>query len=404
MKWNLMKLIGVAGVAVTLVGCPEMALKGVIRALAQPGNIASLKVSQGASNQFLLKWVDPSDADVDHIEISLKCPMSSDAPPAPVNVPVGVQSATVTVPFNNVQYAITVRSVDKAGNKSPGSVYSPISFMTAFQTLFGSSPVSFLPSAQKPAKFKFTYTAFPLSAATSEIAYLYDSITGNLTTLTNSSPPGTTTSSSTYTYDGRGNLTRQNNLNSLGTMTNYYTYTYDSNNNQLTNSYYNTPTTLYSQDQYQYDANGNQVRDTYYDSSLTEQYHWLNQYDSNGRLVSGGEYAPDGTPNYVYTVQWDQNTGYPASMVINDGAGNLYIGMGWVITGNTVVETAYSSSSSETITWTYDTHGLLQQITYAYSSTSYNYQYSYDSSGNLTQELDNTNSGGVFSRGYTWSY
>jgi YD repeat-containing protein len=414
MKWNLVKMIGVAGVALTLAGCPELALKGVIRGLASPGNPGSVKVSKGASSQFLVRWVDPADKDVDHIEISLRSPLASDAPPAPVEVPVGVQAATVTVPYNNVQYIVTVRSVDKAGNKSPGSVYSPMSWQTAISSIFG-TPVLLLPTAQNPPKTMLTYTAYPLTSAAYSTDYTYTN--GLLTLQARTTLPSTSDGQSTFTYDSRGNLIRQNDYDTTDTyIADYYSYTYDSNNNQLTKTYSSGGSaiispSLNSQDQYQYDASGNVIEDDQYDNTLAKTGYITYQYDQNGRLTGGAIY---GLSSGVFVVQdtftgtWDSNTGYPASLIILDGSGNTVIGLNWSISGTTLTEDVafnFFGSGTFTETWAFDPHGLLNRIDVSGSSGySANYQYTHYTNGDLNQEVDNTNSGATFSQGFSWTY
>lgn len=409
---NLFRLLGVASVAVVLVGCPEIAMKGTIRALVQPKNVAGMKVVSAGNKQFKVTWNDPTDSDVDHIEISLRAPMTADSPPNPVNVALGVQSAIVNVPFNNVQYIVVVKAVDKAGNKSPGSIYTPLSFATAINAAVSLSGNLLLPTTQAPPKIKLSYSAFPLSSATAEADYAY--VNGAISTEHDYTMPAHTQNAyHAYTYDFRGNLTRKDDYDPTGAyVQDYYSYQYDSQGNQTVAAYYSGGTstvsaTLSSSDSFQYDASGNQIQDSQYNGSGTLTQTIAYGYDSNRRLVSGTVYDGAGTLQYTFSVQWDSTTGFPSNMTIQTAAGATFLSISWqagtgVLTANVYVN--LFGPYSATVTSSFDSHGLLQQISSVSGTNTQSVVFTHDSDGNTTQEIDNFNTGSTFSAGYTWSY
>jgi predicted phage tail protein len=82
-----------------------------------PGAVGSLTGTPG-SGEVSLFWTDPTDADLDHIEITF-------SPAAagliqPITVAKGTGTRIVTGLTNGTAYTFTVKAVDAAGNKSSG--------------------------------------------------------------------------------------------------------------------------------------------------------------------------------------------------------------------------------------------------------------------------------------------
>ncbi len=315
---KLIRPLMVAGIAAVIVGCPmDLALKTTIKGLAAPPNVSSLKVTKGASNQFILRWVDPSDKDVDHIEIDFKTPLSSNQPPTPVTVATGVQTATVTVPFNNVQYILTVKSVDKAGNKSPGAIYSPMSFFTAVNSALG-TPIPLLPTTSAPPKYKVTFTTYPPPGSDSaEADYTYGA--NGITTETDYYFPAAVKTEDYYTnysYDGHGNLIRQEEFNYPGAVSAVvlrqylrYQQQYDNSIVLFFRNYCTNPVSKYS-------TTPTEILLT----TATTTAPWFCSTMCHTRTIStAGSSAAritDDTANVPYpiTATWDPNTGYPSSL------------------------------------------------------------------------------------------
>ena len=313
MNWNLVKLVGVAAVAVTLAGCPELALKGAIRGLAAPRNPGSVHVRSGGDRVFRVTWVDSTDPDVASIEIDFSTPFATNAPPAPVSVPLGVQKATVKVPLNNVWYFITVKSVDKAGNRSAG--ITPVDIVNFA-----------LPYTTGLKKFQYYYTVPPL--------------------------PGTVNSSESFAYDGNGNVTQDNYFSgNLATQNSEYDYTYDGNGNVTRKDYYpwsGTKQALLSSTTYAYDANGNLTLQTDLSGSTpTDQYTY--EYDASGNMTRQSYFSPLGTLSSYNTYTYDAN--------------------GHTISASYVDVSSPGNDSSYAYEWDPTTH-FISKLTYTYGSSS----------------------------------
>jgi len=412
-----LRILSIVAFSAAVLGCPiaDLPLKTAIKSLAAPGNVGGMKVISYGNKQFKVTWQDPSDPDVDHIEISLRAPLTSDTPPAPVNVPLGQQSAIVNVPFNNVQYIVVVKAVDKAGNKSPGTIYTPLSIQTAFNSALSLTNTLLLPSTHANPSVKLGYNSYPLSSATSEATYTYvnGGTSGAIKTETDYAPLGTQTDYWNYQYDFRGNLTRKDHdYSSTPYLSEYWTYQYDGAGNQTGSAYYNggtssTAPTLSSSDSFQYDANGNLIGDNQYDGTGTLQDYITYQNDSFGRLVSGTEYNSTGAAQYVISIQWDPTSGFPSLMTIKDPSGNVFLSSQYVISGTTLAANVYINlfgASSFTVTSTFDTHGLLRSISANYSGGTQSVNYTPDADGNTTTEVDNFGAGNTPSGGDTWTY
>jgi hypothetical protein len=123
--------------------------------------------------------------------------------------------------------------------------------------------------------------------------------------------------------------------------------------------------------------------------------------------VSGTVYDGAGTLQYTFSVQWDSTTGFPSNMTIQTAAGATFLSISWqagtgVLTANVYVN--LFGPYSATVTSSFDSHGLLQQISSVSGTNTQSVVFTHDSDGNTTQEIDNFNTGSTFSAGYTWSY
>jgi hypothetical protein len=78
-----------------------------------PTNVTNLDGTPGDA-KVTLTWTDPTDADLDHIEITW-----SPGEATPISVE-GAQTTTITGLTNGTVYTFTVKAVDEAGNKSAG--------------------------------------------------------------------------------------------------------------------------------------------------------------------------------------------------------------------------------------------------------------------------------------------
>jgi hypothetical protein len=79
-----------------------------------PAEVSNLSAAS-STGQVILTWIDPTDADLDHIEITWTPDGAS-----PVTVAPETQTKTVTGLDNGMEYTFTVKAVDTAGNKSAG--------------------------------------------------------------------------------------------------------------------------------------------------------------------------------------------------------------------------------------------------------------------------------------------
>jgi hypothetical protein len=392
MMKKLLKIISVGGFAAAILGCPiaDLSLKTTIKSLAGPANVGSLKVVNGGTKTFKVTWRDPADKDIDHIEISLQSPFSTDPPPPPVNVAAGVQAANITTPFNSVQYVVIVKTVDKAGNKSAGAIFGSVTLQGNFS----------LPSTQAALATQGTFSNIGLSTQTSGTAYTYTNqvLTREDYTTT---PYPTGNGYTLFSYDGNGRLIKQDDFNSSAVETDYTTYQYDLNGNQtgLQYHYVASSSSNYSYT-YQYDANGNMIASSYYDSTGTLQYTDVYAYDSNNRLISISETTSSSSITGTFT--WDPTTNFISRFDINFGGSSIYAI--WQISPGTMVMSVYSGGVfQDSTTTTYDTHGFLQSSSYYSSGTVQDSStFTYDSNGNKSTELDYGSS--TFSQGFRWTY
>jgi hypothetical protein len=395
MKWNLVKLVGVAGVALTLAGCPELALKGAIKSLAAPHNPGSVHVRSGGDRVFRVSWVDPVDPDVASIEIDFSTPFATNAPPAPVSIPLGVQKATVSVPLNNVWYFITVKSVDKAGNRSSG--ITPVDIVNFS-----------LPYTTGLKKFQYYYTVPPLpGTVSSSNSYVYDS-NGNLTQENYfSGNLGTQNSEYDHTYDSNGNLTRDDTYYysggvKPGSPSSSTTYAYDSNGNLPLQSDL-TGTTVNDQYTFEYDSSGNMTRQSYFSPVGTLANYNVYTYDSGGHTITSSYVNPSNSAsNRTYTYEWDPATHFISKLTYTSGT-------------STTVETITFSAGTLSVSFgsgyntiSFDANGLeTGEGEYdATNALTYSTVYQYDITGRQIDSVSYSWSGSTStpSSHSSWSY
>jgi uncharacterized repeat protein (TIGR02543 family) len=104
-----MAAIGLFVVLIAVSGCQ---LFGPPGDTTPPRAVSSLSAAAG-DQEVVLTWTDPSDADLDHIEVGWQ--PGSDARE---NVSAGSQSYTITGLTNGTEYTFTVWAIDTAGNES----------------------------------------------------------------------------------------------------------------------------------------------------------------------------------------------------------------------------------------------------------------------------------------------
>ncbi|MDR1786907.1 MAG: fibronectin type III domain-containing protein [Treponema sp.] len=105
--------------------CAGVALAGCANPNAAdttPPAEASGVEAQAGNCQMALSWTDPADGDFDGVEITFSPESIGAAQPVRVNK--GVQSAAVTKLENGTLYQFTLKTVDRAGNKSKGVTIS----------------------------------------------------------------------------------------------------------------------------------------------------------------------------------------------------------------------------------------------------------------------------------------
>jgi hypothetical protein len=78
-----------------------------------PGGVADQSAVPG-DGRVHLRWTNPEDRDLDHIEITF----SPGAPAQPITVPKGIKTKTITGLSNGTPYIFTITAVDTAGNSS----------------------------------------------------------------------------------------------------------------------------------------------------------------------------------------------------------------------------------------------------------------------------------------------
>lgn len=391
---NLLRLLGVASVAVVLVGCPELAMKGVIKSLASPGNPGSVHVLSGGDRVFKVSWVDPTDKDVASIEIDFSTPFATNQPPAPVSVPLGVQKTRVNVPLNNVWYFITVRAVDKAGNKSPG--VTPVDIAN-FK----------LPYTAGLKKWQYNYTVPPLPGTeNSSYSYVYDG-NGNLTQENFfTGYLGPQSSEYDHTYNANGNLIRDDYYPWSGgarqAETSYTTYAYDSNGNLVLQSNF-SGTTLTSQNTYEYDGNGNMTRQSYFSTPGTLVGYTTYSYDANGHVITAAStdvLTPANDSSSAY--EWDPTTHFISKLTNTQGSTSI----SEVFSFSAGTLTVSFSSGSSTIS--FDANGLEtgEAELDGTGATTYSSAYQYDITGRQIDSVSYNWVGGTStaSSHQSWTY
>lgn len=83
-----------------------------------PAEVTNLQATS-AVNSVTLTWVDPTDADYDHVEITFIPTVTGIT--QPVTVAKGTITKKISGLINSVAYTFTVKTVDKSGNKSTGT-------------------------------------------------------------------------------------------------------------------------------------------------------------------------------------------------------------------------------------------------------------------------------------------
>jgi hypothetical protein len=390
----------------------DLALTTTIKGLAAPPDVGSPKMISPASKTFQLSWVDPSDKDIDHIELSFATPFATNAPPANINVAVGVQKATVNVPLNGVWYFITIKTVDKAGNKSPGK--TPINF---FSNILGNSKTVYFTSGLPVYEQYYSVSGGVLPGTPSSYyAYTYSGGSGgnltNASDYTGTYPSGTLYAYDAYTYDANGNMTKDAYYyGSPPVLQNYYVYTYDSNGNQTSQGNYSSTSVEGNNSTYSYDSNGNLTSIANYSSPGVETSVDTLSYDQNNRLVKIvftdlTNSANDGS----YTITWSSTTSFPTQLSLSLGGTTATITYTVTQTSITTAESYSSStySSSYSDSQNFNSYGLeVQEVdngSYTSSGTTttynYTYNYNYDINGNRTDEVYYYN--GTANGHYTW--
>ena len=110
-------LISVTAVLLLLTGCPSPTgdSGGGDSADTTPPAATSGLLANSGNGEINLSWTDPSDSDLDRIEITWS---PGDGENQPKSVSPGIEAATVTGLTNGTKYTFTVEAVDAAGNTS----------------------------------------------------------------------------------------------------------------------------------------------------------------------------------------------------------------------------------------------------------------------------------------------
>lgn len=373
---RLLKLPVIAVVAATLFSCPmDLSLKNAIKGLAAPPDVSSLKIISPASKTFQLSWIDPADKDIDHIEISFSTPFATNPPPAAVNVAVGVQKATVNVPLNGVGYFIRVKTVDKAGNKSPGK--TPINLNNLWSTLLSTSGL---------AAYMQVYNISGGLPGTPSwyIAYTYSGGTSGNQTISaqynGAYPNGTLGFHDVFTYDANGNMTKDASYSDSptpNTLQDYWIYTYDPNGNLTQRANYDSSSVEGSNQTLTYDSTGRLTSAVYYSSPGVESWSSTYYYDQDNRVVK--EVHTDAvTPsnNYTNTYTWNSATGFPAQMTESGGTSGTAT---YTVTQSSLSVTSSFSSYNDTFVQNFNSYGLEVQDVESQSGISGGTPYSWSS-------------------------
>jgi hypothetical protein len=84
-----------------------------------PAEVTNLQATP-ANSSVTLTWVDPTDADYDHAEITFTPTVTGIT--QPVTVSKGTRTKVISGLINSVVYTFTVKTVDNSGNKSIGTI------------------------------------------------------------------------------------------------------------------------------------------------------------------------------------------------------------------------------------------------------------------------------------------
>jgi hypothetical protein len=374
-------LVVAAMAAALLAGCTELTLKGMIKGLASPTNVLNIRINSVADRTFKVTWIDPKDADIDHIELSFRTPFATNKPPDPINVLPGVQTATVKVPYNNAWYFIIAKTVDKAGNKSPG--------VTQFDIVNNK-----LPYTTGLILSSDNYSApIPPGTLSSHTDYIYSN---GLLTRSNyyaaPYPPATLQSYLQYTYDASGRMTKEEYYygTPLQTLGWFYSYTYDLNGNKTNEGYYNP--TLYSNTTFEYDTSGNLIKETRYNNVGAQQYATVYSYDANGLVTKFIQYDATNTATGTWNISWGNGTDFPSKFEIYSGTGALLGTFVFTLTSSSMTRSSYDPTGALTdfSVQSFDANGLQTREEYfnQNSVSQYYSTYKYDLYGNQIEQIE----------------
>jgi chitodextrinase len=160
--------------------------------LMPPANVSGLTGTAGDA-QVTLRWTDPDDSDLDHIEISFS--PAATGVTQPISVAKGTQARVITGLANGTAYTFTVKTVDASGNTRKGvtsSALTPLApagqvtvqFTGPYDESFGMTESNTPLSKSKNTKYEIRvdhpYTSYdwyldgsPIPGATSNTLTLY---------------------------------------------------------------------------------------------------------------------------------------------------------------------------------------------------------------------------------------
>jgi hypothetical protein len=383
---RIIRALTAAGIVIVfLAGCTELALKGTIKGLASPTNVLNIRINSVADRTFKVTWIDPKDADIDHIELSFRTPFATNTPPAPINVAPGIQTATVKVPYNNAWYFIIAKTVDKAGNKSPG--------VTQFDIVSNKLPYTTgLILSMDSYSNNGGLNPIPPGLIQSHTDYAYvNGLLSRSNYYTTPLPPGTLQSYQQYTYDANGRMTKQEYYyGTPATLSSFYSYTYDLNGNKTNEGYYNP--TLYSNTTFEYDTSGNLIKETRYDNVGAQQYATVYSYDANGLVTKFIQYNATNTATGTWNIYWDNGTDFPSKFEIYSGTGALLGTFAFTLTSSSMTRSSYDPTGALTdySVQSFDANGLqTREESFNQSGVSQYYStYKYDLYGNQIEQIE----------------
>ena len=174
------------------------------------------------------------------------------------------------------------------------------------------------------------------------------------------SESGSSSRSSTYTYDANGNQIESKSFGSNNVLQYLYTQIYDTNGNQIEAKYFNDSNVLEGRDTFSYDANGNQIEIKSFDGNGNLQSRSTFTYDVNGSRIESKYFDIADELTGSYTNNYDTNGNNIESRSFNS-AGELTYREAYTydINDRRIESKSFNSEGELTylFTYAYDTNG-----------------------------------------------